>query len=147
MSYGVQFAAITALIVHTAIHFRRQIWVQSRRTLREQPDIHARLMARYKQVPSWYAQTIIDRRSRFFSPFSQVVHYCLWYEGKRCCKIGKLTKLCIVTMFVFGVVCIEKWPTGLPVWGFCLSLAIAGFYIIPVSSKTQHTFLVIDHSC
>ena len=34
--------------------FRQQIWVQARRSLSEQPDIHARLMSRYPQVPEWW---------------------------------------------------------------------------------------------
>ncbi|KAH9911356.1 OPT oligopeptide transporter [Epithele typhae] len=54
MSYGLSFAAIAATIVHTIVYFRKQIWIQSRRSLSEQPDIHARLMSRYPQVPDWW---------------------------------------------------------------------------------------------
>lgn len=54
MSYGLSFASITATIVHCFIHFRKQIWYQARRSLREQADIHARLMSRYPQVPDWW---------------------------------------------------------------------------------------------
>ena len=54
LSYGLSFASITATIVHTALYFRKQIWVQARRSLSEQPDIHARLMSRYRQVPEWW---------------------------------------------------------------------------------------------
>ena len=54
MSYGLSFAAITATIVHTFLYFRKQIWIQSQRSLTEQPDIHARLMSRYRQVPTWW---------------------------------------------------------------------------------------------
>ncbi|KAH9840538.1 OPT oligopeptide transporter protein-domain-containing protein [Rhodofomes roseus] len=59
MSYGLSFASITSTIVHTVLYFRRQIWVQSRRSLSEQPDIHARLMNRYPQVPEWWYGTIL----------------------------------------------------------------------------------------
>ena len=48
------FASITATITHTFLYFRKQIWVQARRSLSEQPDIHARLMSRYPQVPEWW---------------------------------------------------------------------------------------------
>lgn len=41
--------------MHAILYYRRQIWVQARRSLSEQPDIHARLMSRYPQVPQlWY---------------------------------------------------------------------------------------------
>lgn len=54
LSYGLSFASIAATIVHAFLHFRKQIWTQSRKSLSEQPDIHARLMSRYKQVPEWW---------------------------------------------------------------------------------------------
>lgn len=52
ISYGLSFAAITATITHA--FFRKQIWAQSRRSLQEKPDIHARLMSRYARVPEWW---------------------------------------------------------------------------------------------
>lgn len=54
VSYGLSFASITATIVHVILYYRKQIIVQARRSLGEQPDIHARLMARYPQVPDWW---------------------------------------------------------------------------------------------
>ena len=58
LSYGLSFASITATITHTFLYFRKQIWVQARRSLSEQPDIHARLMSRYPQVPEWWYMII-----------------------------------------------------------------------------------------
>lgn len=49
VSYGLSFAAISSTMVHAILYFRKQIWMQCRRTLAEQPDIHARLMARYRE--------------------------------------------------------------------------------------------------
>jgi OPT family small oligopeptide transporter len=54
ISYGLSFASITATITHAFLYFRKQIWAQSRKSISEQPDIHARLMAKYKQVPEWW---------------------------------------------------------------------------------------------
>ncbi|KAJ7237822.1 OPT oligopeptide transporter [Mycena rebaudengoi] len=54
ISYGLSFASITATITHAFLFFRKQIWTQSRRAIHEQPDIHARLMAVYPQVPQWW---------------------------------------------------------------------------------------------
>ncbi|KIM53296.1 hypothetical protein SCLCIDRAFT_17961 [Scleroderma citrinum Foug A] len=96
IAYGLSFASITATITHALLFFRKQIWAQTHRLLHEQPDIHARLMSRYAQVPNWWYATIF------------------------------------VIMFIFGVVCIEAWPTEFPVWGFVVALLIAFAYIIPV---------------
>jgi len=54
LSYGLSFASITAIIVHTFLYFRKQIWTQARKSMNEQPDIHARLMSRYRLVPEWW---------------------------------------------------------------------------------------------
>jgi len=54
LAYGLSFASITATLMHCFLYFRKQIWVQARRSMDEQPDIHARLMARYPQVPEWW---------------------------------------------------------------------------------------------
>ena len=45
LSYAMSFASITATLVHAVLYFRKQIWVQARRSLHEQPDVHARLMS------------------------------------------------------------------------------------------------------
>ncbi|KAG2365998.1 OPT oligopeptide transporter [Suillus spraguei] len=54
ISYGLSFASITATLMHTFLFFRKQIWSQSKRSMHEQPDIHARLMSKYRQVPEWW---------------------------------------------------------------------------------------------
>ncbi|KAJ7738247.1 oligopeptide transporter [Mycena maculata] len=58
ISYGLSFASITATITHAFLFFRKQIWTQARRAMHEQPDIHARLMAVYPQVPEWWYAVI-----------------------------------------------------------------------------------------
>lgn len=64
MSYGLSFASITSTLVHAFLYFRKQIWTQSRRSMSEQPDIHARLMSKYPQVPEWWYAVILGA---FFS--------------------------------------------------------------------------------
>lgn len=54
VSYGLSFASATATITHAFLFLRKQIWAQSRRSMKEQPDVHARLMAVYPQVPDWW---------------------------------------------------------------------------------------------
>ncbi|KAG9221094.1 hypothetical protein CCMSSC00406_0005467 [Pleurotus cornucopiae] len=58
MSYGLSFASITAILTHAFLYFRKQIWSQARRAMHEQPDIHARLMSKYQQVPDWWYMCI-----------------------------------------------------------------------------------------
>ena len=58
ISYGVSFASITATLTHTLLYHRKRILCQARRSLSEQPDIHARLMSTYKEVPEWWYLTI-----------------------------------------------------------------------------------------
>ncbi|THH00783.1 hypothetical protein EW026_g1809 [Hermanssonia centrifuga] len=96
LSYGLSFASITATLTHTFLYFRKQIWTQARLSMHEQPDIHARLMSKYAQVPEW------------------------WYG------------IIFVSMFIFGIVGIEAWPTQMPVWAFVLALIISFVYVIPI---------------
>lgn len=54
MSYGLSFAAIASLIVYTYLHNGKQIWAQYRNSNKEQPDIHMKLMKKYKEAPTWW---------------------------------------------------------------------------------------------
>ena len=58
VQYGLSFASITATITHTFLYFRKQIYQQARRSLTEMPDIHARLMSKYQEVPDWWYAVI-----------------------------------------------------------------------------------------
>ena len=114
ISYGLSFASITSTLMHTFLYFRKQIWTQSRKSLSEQPDIHARLMSVYPQVPEWWYAGILGEYAAFSALVRDLNHQLL------------------VSMFVFGVISIELWPTEFPVWAFVLALLIAFFYIIPI---------------
>ena len=54
VSYGCSFASITATLTHAFLYFRKQVWARSKISLRDQGDIHARLMDKYAQVPEWW---------------------------------------------------------------------------------------------
>ena len=68
ISYGLSFASITATLSHTYLYYRKQIWNQARRPLSEQPDIHARLMSVYKEVPDWWYLSIFGSCHIFRTP-------------------------------------------------------------------------------
>ncbi|KAH7413044.1 small oligopeptide transporter-like protein [Cadophora sp. MPI-SDFR-AT-0126] len=54
MSYGLSFAAIASLIVYTYLNHGKQIWGQFRNSTKEEPDIHMKLMSKYKEAPTWW---------------------------------------------------------------------------------------------
>lgn len=56
VSYGVQFASFLAVVVHTFVWYRHDIIRQFRRSVKDERDVHSRLMAVYPEVPKlWYA--------------------------------------------------------------------------------------------
>ncbi|KAG8831066.1 hypothetical protein FRC18_007173 [Serendipita sp. 400] len=58
LSYGLSFASLTAITVHTILWYRHDIMRQFRSSLRDETDIHARLMQAYPEVPQWWYATI-----------------------------------------------------------------------------------------
>ena len=59
MSYGLSFAAISSLIVFTYLNHGKQIWAQFRNSTKEEkPDIHMRLMTKYKEAPTWWYMSL-----------------------------------------------------------------------------------------
>jgi hypothetical protein len=67
MLYGLQFAAIISTLIHTFLYSRRHIMIHARRSLSEQPDIHARLISVYEEVPGWWYLTILGSFCHFLS--------------------------------------------------------------------------------
>jgi hypothetical protein len=61
-SYGISFAAIAAVIVHTVLYQGKTIVKQFRSSLKDNhEDIHAKLMSQYSEAPAWwYVQMLID---------------------------------------------------------------------------------------
>jgi OPT family small oligopeptide transporter len=58
MSYGLSFAAIASLIVYTYLNHGKQIWSQFRNSTKEEPDIHMKMMSKYKEAPTWWYMTL-----------------------------------------------------------------------------------------
>ncbi|KAJ4479714.1 OPT oligopeptide transporter protein-domain-containing protein [Lentinula edodes] len=54
IAYGLSFIAIGSTVTHGIIYLRKPTLMHFRRSLQEQPDIHARLMTKYPQVRGWY---------------------------------------------------------------------------------------------
>ncbi|KAF5377622.1 hypothetical protein D9615_005109 [Tricholomella constricta] len=54
LAYGVAFAAFISIFVHTFLWFRRDIMRRFRSSLKDERDVHSRLMLHYPEVPSWW---------------------------------------------------------------------------------------------
>ncbi|KAF8917594.1 OPT oligopeptide transporter [Mucidula mucida] len=54
ISYGLNFAAITGIIVHTYLYNGADIWAKFKNSRDGGEDIHKRLMNKYKDVPDWW---------------------------------------------------------------------------------------------
>jgi OPT family oligopeptide transporter len=54
LSYGLSFAAIASLVVYTYLNHGKQIWQQFRNSTNEEPDIHMKMMQKYKEAPTWW---------------------------------------------------------------------------------------------
>lgn len=58
LSYGMGFAALISTITHVALFFGPDIWRRTRNYRSEEPDIHLKLMRKYKEAPEWWFATI-----------------------------------------------------------------------------------------
>ncbi|KAB8231711.1 OPT oligopeptide transporter protein-domain-containing protein [Aspergillus alliaceus] len=54
LTYGLGFAAVTAVILHTYLYNGSEIWAKFRNSRAGGEDIHRRLMHAYKDVPDWW---------------------------------------------------------------------------------------------
>ncbi|PYH93963.1 small oligopeptide transporter [Aspergillus ellipticus CBS 707.79] len=54
LCYGLSFAGVIAIIIHAWLFHGKEIWERFRNFGKEEDDVHARLMSRYKTVPLWW---------------------------------------------------------------------------------------------
>ncbi|WCJ32637.1 oligopeptide transporter [Euphorbia peplus] len=60
MIYGLNFACLTATIVHVSLFHGRDIWQLSKSAFQEKKmDVHTKLMRKYDQVPEWWFSLIL----------------------------------------------------------------------------------------
>jgi hypothetical protein len=83
MAYGLSFAAIASLVVYTYLHHGKTIWRQYKSSTTEKPDIHMKLMRRYKEAPTWWYMSLFAVVSpssqcyiRYLLPY---YHLCLFF--------------------------------------------------------------------
>lgn len=54
LNYGLSFAALTAAIVQVILFHRKEIWYRFRTAQDQEPDVHLRLMRKYREAPEWW---------------------------------------------------------------------------------------------
>lgn len=54
LCYGLSFAGISSVVVHTALFHSREIWQRWRDRSGTLDDVHARMMRKYNPVPDWW---------------------------------------------------------------------------------------------
>lgn len=59
LSYGMNFAAIAALISHTYLFSGKEIWRRWRASSGDLDDIHMKIMRKYKMVPTWWYLSLL----------------------------------------------------------------------------------------
>jgi hypothetical protein len=54
LTYGLSFAAIIAVIVHTYLYHGSDIWYKLRASRTDGADVHQKMMLKYPQAPIWW---------------------------------------------------------------------------------------------
>jgi OPT family small oligopeptide transporter len=54
IAYGLSFAGISAVIVHTALFHGKEIYHRFKASRADEEDIHTRLMRKYPEAPDWW---------------------------------------------------------------------------------------------
>lgn len=113
--------------------------------MREQPDIHARLMAQYRQgesscfcVGSDAEFLVCCLQSRTGTMFVSLV-CSLLSHGLRTLSTDHICFLVIT--FVFACVCIKIWPTGMTIWALLVALLIGTSSSTDVLRNVLNTWL------
>lgn len=52
--YGISFATISAIIVHTALYNGREVWERAKLSRNQDADIHLKMMRKYRDSPDWW---------------------------------------------------------------------------------------------
>lgn len=118
LCYGLSFATIIAVLVHTGLFHGKELWVRMRNIGKEEEDVHGRLMARFKGVPLWWygAITLVmiamslgiilgyPTHLSWWAFFISLIICCVWFIP---CGIVQATTniqigLNVITEFIIG---------------------------------------------
>ncbi|KAI7977672.1 hypothetical protein EIK77_010263 [Talaromyces pinophilus] len=118
LCYGLSFATIISVLVHTGLFHGKELWIRFKSVGKEEEDVHARLMSRFKTVPLWWygAITLImigmslgviigyPTHLSWWAFFVSLIICCFWFVP---CGIVQATTniqigLNVITEFIIG---------------------------------------------
>lgn len=73
LACGIAFAAFPAVFIHTFLWFRKDIVRRFRNTLKDERDVHSRLMQYYPEVPMWWYGIVGVTAFAFFCTAIEIV--------------------------------------------------------------------------
>ncbi|KAI1346246.1 OPT family small oligopeptide transporter [Xylaria sp. FL0043] len=59
LNYGLSFAALTASLVHVGVFHGKEIWYRFRAARNQEPDIHLKMIKKYRDAPDWWYLAIL----------------------------------------------------------------------------------------
>ncbi|PTD02022.1 Glutathione transporter 1 [Fusarium culmorum] len=159
LSYGVQFAGLSALLTHTACWHGQDIWKSWKRALQEAREDG---QAKYEPVadsPGSLPRQSTDESGRRMSSVSHVdgiisredIHSKLMKRYKDAPLSWYL--ITFLTMTAIGIFVVEYYPVHLPWYGLLLALAIGALFFIPngiimaVTNQHSSIYLICQLIC
>ena len=111
LSYGLSFATLISTVMHVALFYGPDVWRRARNSKSEEPDIHMKLMSKYKEAPEWWFIAVFAVSFSFGMIACQVWKTFLpWWAYILCIVIG------LVLFIPIGMVqAITNQQTGLNV--------------------------------
>ncbi|KAK9781503.1 putative OPT family small oligopeptide transporter [Seiridium cardinale] len=76
LNYGLSFAALTAVLVHTALFHGKEIWYRFKAARNQEPDVHLELMKKYPEAPDWWYVVL------FVATTAMGLATCLAYDSQ-----------------------------------------------------------------
>jgi hypothetical protein len=124
LNYGLSFAALTAAIVHTVIFHGKEIWYRFRAGRNQEPDIHMKMMAKYKECPDWWYGVLL------VISVALGLASVLGYESQIPCGSTRISNNAILTTFLG--------------WAFFVSIIVAAFFVVSLQNFRGNGFMLTN---
>lgn len=152
LSYGVQFASLSALVTHTLCWHGPDIWQQSKKSLKEgagESKVEYQRLGSGVTAPKSTASThsghSTTEPASSASMSGEDVHCRLMHRYEDAPITWYLATF--VTMLAIGIFVVEYYPVYLPWYGLLLALSITAVLFIPVgivmAITNQHSSLYL----
>jgi hypothetical protein len=126
LAYGLGFAALISNVVHVGLFYGKDIYRRMKDVNYEEPDIHLKLMRKYKEAPEWWFMAVFIVSFAFALVTSLVWDTKLTWWGFIVCiligaglvlPVGKLTPVLSYQRFVLTLVQVSSrlLPASRPV--------------------------------